>query len=320
MRLGGLVIVGSVLALLMAPGGVRAGESTGTGGDWSASQRSLTQSDIRRLQDAAYDVGREVSRLRARDARLADQLQDELDDLRDEITYLKVKLRRERTVARSEYTDVRDRLEALRSRAVDGDARRSMPPSGRQPELASGESVSGGSRPVAGRTTSQRGEIPVGQELDVRLLDSLSSGRNEVEDRFTATTLVDLQIDERVVIPAGSELRGVVSSVIRAGRLERTGKLTVSFDQITISGRTYPLRGTVTEALQSEGLRGEAAKIGTGAGVGAIIGGILGGFKGALAGILIGGGGVIAATEGKDVELPSGTVLRVRLDSPPEIR
>ena len=32
--------------------------------------------------------------------------------------------------------------------------------------------------------------------------------------------------------------------------------------------------------------------------------------------ILIGGGGTIAATEGKDVELPAGTVLRVRVDSP----
>ena len=42
----------------------------------------------------------------------------------------------------------------------------------------------------------------------------------------------------------------------------------------------------------------------------------LGGAKGALAGILIGGGGTIAATEGKDVELPSGTVLRVRMDAP----
>ena len=60
-------------------------------------------------------------------------------------------------------------------------------------------------------------------------------------------------------------------------------------------------------------------RIGTGAGVGAIIGGILGGAKGALAGILIGGGGTIAATEGKDVELPPGTVLRVRLDSALEL-
>jgi len=58
-------------------------------------------------------------------------------------------------------------------------------------------------------------------------------------------------------------------------------------------------------------VRGEAGKIGAGAGVGAIIGGILGGVKGALAGILIGGGGTVAATTGKDVELQPGTVLRM---------
>jgi hypothetical protein len=46
-----------------------------------------------------------------------------------------------------------------------------------------------------------------------------------------------------------------------------------------------------------------------------VLGAILGGTKGALAGILIGGGGVTAATDGKDVELPAGTVLRVRLDT-----
>ena len=34
----------------------------------------------------------------------------------------------------------------------------------------------------------------------------------------------------------------------------------------------------------------------------------------------IGGGGTIAATEGKDVDLPVGTVLRVRLDSPLDLR
>jgi hypothetical protein len=29
---------------------------------------------------------------------------------------------------------------------------------------------------------------------------------------------------------------------------------------------------------------------------------------------------VIAATEGKDVEIPSGTIIRIRLDSPVRIR
>jgi len=31
---------------------------------------------------------------------------------------------------------------------------------------------------------------------------------------------------------------------------------------------------------------------------------------------MIGGGGTIAATEGKEVQIPQGSVLRVRLDSP----
>jgi hypothetical protein len=80
------------------------------------------------------------------------------------------------------------------------------------------------------------------------------------------------------------------------------------------------MRATVTQAIESEGIRGEKEKIGIGAGAGAVIGAILGGVKGALAGILIGGGGTIVATEGKDVELPAGTVLRVRLDSPLQLQ
>jgi hypothetical protein len=162
--------------------------------------------------------------------------------------------------------------------------------------------------------------VPVGTEFDVRLQNSLSSATAQVEDRFEATTVVDLKRGDRVVVPAGSVLRGVVSSVNKAGRVERKGSLTVAFDRITIDGRSRPIRATVEQALESEGIKGETGKIGTGAGVGAIIGGILGGVKGALAGILIGGGGTIAATEGKDVELPAGTVLRVRLDSALDVK
>ncbi len=80
------------------------------------------------------------------------------------------------------------------------------------------------------------------------------------------------------------------------------------------------MRGTVTQAIESEGIKGEAAKIGAGAGVGAIIGGILGGVRGALAGILIGGGGTIVATEGTDAKLEAGDVLRVRMDTELDVR
>ena len=148
----------------------------------------------------------------------------------------------------------------------------------------------------------------------------LSSDTAQVEDRFTATTVADLYQGTDVLIPAGSTLRGVVSSVQNATRTQRKGSLTVAFDQVTVRGRTYPMHGVVTQALESEGIKGEVAKIGAGSAVGAIIGGIIGGGKGALLGVLIGGGGTIAATEGKDVKLDPGTILRVRLEEPLQVR
>jgi hypothetical protein len=281
----------------------------------ASAQQSVSSSDIQRLQDQVYQAGSEVTRLRSTDSSQAARLETELDDLRDEVVYLKVKLRKDGVVSRSEFADVRDRIQTLRSRAR-GD---SNTQEGQwRPEIQPGSNES-----ARGRSTSEpapsRSTIPVGQEIDVRLQTELTSDTAQVEDRFEATTVVDLYRGNDVLIPAGSVMRGIVSSVNRASRTDRKGSLTVAFDQVTVNGRSYPLRGTVTQALESEGIKGEVGKIGAGAGVGAVIGGILGGFKGAIAGILIGGGGTIAATEGKDVELPAGTVLRVNLDSPLEL-
>ena len=163
---------------------------------------------------------------------------------------------------------------------------------------------------------TRRGELPVGQELDVRLQEPLSSKTATVEQRFEATTAVDLMQDGRVLVPAGSMVRGVVRAVDDADRVDRTGRLTLGFDQMVVNGREYPIRGMATQVFQSGGIREEAATVGTAGGVGAIVGGIIGGLKGALIGAIVGSGGVIAATEGKDVELPSGAIVRIRLDSP----
>lgn len=261
----------------------------------AVAQTRVSAADIQKLQDEVSQASDDVSRLRD-----GGKLQAELDDLRDEVTYLKVKLRKEGRVSTDEYQDLRSRLQSLRSRALGRpDDRRAPQTSGPPVESSSG--------------------IPAGQEIDVRLQTRLGSATAQVEDRFEATTVVDLYRGNDVIIPAGSIVRGVVRTVDPATRTQRRGQMTVSFDQITIGGRTYPMRGTVVEALKSEGMKGEAGRIGAGAGVGAIIGGILGGVKGALLGILVGGGGTIAATDGKDVVLEPGTVLRVRLDTPPDI-
>jgi hypothetical protein len=163
---------------------------------------------------------------------------------------------------------------------------------------------------------SERGVIPVGQEIDVRLQTALSSRTAKPEQRFEATTAVDLVQDGTVLVPAGSVMRGYVSSVSPAGNIDRSGSMTLAFDQLTIRGRSHDMRGMATQAFESGGIREEAGTVGAAGAVGAIVGGLIGGVRGALIGAAVGAGGVIAATEGKDVTLPSGTILRVRVDTP----
>jgi outer membrane lipoprotein SlyB len=114
-------------------------------------------------------------------------------------------------------------------------------------------------------------------------------------------------------------MRGIVSPVSPATRTNRTAQMTLTFDQVTINGVVYPMRGTLMQALSTSGAK-EAAKVGTAAGIGAIIGGILGGGQGAAIGAGIGGGGIVAATPGSQVQLEQGTTLRVRLDAALQVR
>ncbi len=311
--------------------------------------QNITAVDIQRLQDQVYAATGDVYRMRNTNTDGSARLQTDLDDLHDEVVYLKVKLRKEGSVSRYEYNDLQTRIQDLRARARGdrGNTSTSTSNSGNSGGwttnsdaggtatsgsrggygTGSNTGVSGGviddrNRNDQGTTSRSSGNsaIPDGQEVDVRLNSELSSETAQVEQRFEATTAADLYRGNEVIIPAGSTMRGVVSSVEKATRTQRKGSVTVAFDQITIRGRNYPMRGTVTQALESEGIKGETAKIGAGAGIGAVIGGIIGGVKGALLGVLIGGGGTIAATEGKDVKLPPGTILRVRLDQPPAVR
>ena len=231
--------------------------------------------------------------------------EQELREIEDDLAYLRVKARRGETVTNRERRDLNDRIDRFMVRMNRG---------------TSSSTTGVGSRPPRqGRYGSSQSrtnrELPAGSEVDVRLITRLSSDDAQVEDRVEATTMVDLYQGDDLLVPAGSMIEGYVSSVDRASRTDRKGSLTVMFTKLTVNGRARDVRAYVTQALESEGLKGEAERIGAGAGIGAIIGGILGGVKGAITGILIGGGGVIAATEGKDVHLEPGTVLRVRFDT-----
>jgi hypothetical protein len=234
----------------------------------------------------------------------------DLNDIRDELGYLRVKQRRGEAVTRTDRQRLSDHLDRFMNRTArnSGTLDRDRDRTGRYDRNTDRSNERVGS--VQGRL-----QIPAGTEVDVRLQTGLTSDTAQVEDRVEATTLIDLYDGNQLLVPAGSLLTGWVTSVDRASRTDRKGSLTVEFNRLRVNGRIYDTRAYVTQALESEGIKGETGRIGAGSAVGAIIGGILGGVKGAIAGILIGGGGVIAATEGKDVHLPEGTVLRVRFDS-----
>jgi hypothetical protein len=164
--------------------------------------------------------------------------------------------------------------------------------------------------------SGQSGSIPVGQEIDVRLRQTLSSENAYLEQRFETTTVVDLVQDGRVLVPAGSVVKGIVADVDKAGRVDRDGSLTLTFDRMSVRGREHDIRATATEVFESRGIRDDAGIAGVGAGVGAVVGWVISGVKGAILGAVIGAGGTIAATEGKDIELPAGSIVRIRMDSP----
>jgi hypothetical protein len=259
-----------------------------------------TSTDSRRLDQLRQDVQTELRRADEQPTTASARMRSQLEDLRDEVGYLRVLQRRGETIQDREYRQLESRLQSIRQELRATNAR---------------PGVGTTARSGAGAGARYAYEIPVGTEMDVRLQQELSSETAAVEDRFEATTVVDLYDDERLIVPAGSVMRGVVSEVDKASRTDRRGALTLSFDQLTTNGQTYDIRASVTEALEA-GVSGEVGKIGAGAGIGAILGGILGGTQGAIAGILIGAGGTVLATEGNDVDLPVGTVMRVRFDSP----
>jgi hypothetical protein len=264
----------------------------------SAFAQAVTAAELSRLETAYNVVAGQVTALKKVDLTLAMASEKTLADIQDDLTYLKVKQRRENNVTPSDVKELGDRIETLRLKTQTSTIKA-------QP-IMSGEPV------------EKVYNVPVGTEMDVRLQTPLSSETAKIEQRFEATTLVDVSAVGTVVIPAGSVVRGFVSSVRPAGRLERKGSITLSFDEMVVGGKHPPMRASVVQALDGK-MGDDRGRIGAGAAVGAILGGIMGGGKGMLAGILIGGGGTIAATDGADAELPVGTILRIRLDQPLEV-
>ena len=161
--------------------------------------------------------------------------------------------------------------------------------------------------------------VPQGTFIEIALNSSLNSGGNNVGDDFTARVTEPVVVGDRVVIPAGSTVRGTVQAVTPAKRGAGNASMTLAFQRIDLpGGYSTNMIASLSERSASKKKR-NAGIIGGSAAGGALLGRILGkDTKGAVVGSIVGGAigtGVVLSKEGAQVNLPAGTELAIQLDS-----
>ncbi|HYL97238.1 MAG TPA: fibronectin type III domain-containing protein [Terriglobales bacterium] len=172
--------------------------------------------------------------------------------------------------------------------------------------------------------------VPAGTEIDATLQDALSSKTAKTGDTFTAVVAQPVHAaNGEVAIPAGTVINGEVTEAEQGKTLPTVrgkGRLAFRFKDITLpSHRSFPVEATLLsvhdkkagsegEVTSSTGGKTVAKDVGIGAGLGTVAGLI---FGGALKGLAIGaiaGGGYVLATQGKDVDIPAQSGMKLRLD------
>jgi hypothetical protein len=187
-------------------------------------------------------------------------------------------------------------------------------------ESAPAESIAAASNvlPVVQEVT-----LPAGTALPLRLETTVASDASSVEDTVRATLRQPLVLDDKQVLPVGTDVSGVVTAARRSAKVKGRALVAFRFTRLTVDEESYPIRTRVI-SRQAPGTKAKDAKtIGIPAAGGAVVGGIIGGKKGAaIGGAAAGGAGtaVVLSTRGKEVRLPAGTNITARLSEPLTVR
>jgi len=182
--------------------------------------------------------------------------------------------------------------------------------------------------PLRGRIST----IPKGTSMLIKLDEPLSSFSTQFGQNVSAKLENDVFMNDTVAIPAGSEVIGQVTNVSPSGRLGKHGEIEIKFHSVkTPDGSMVPIRGHVVTSDDTGILRGNSYSMDVvkgvgiaagGTGLGAVTGTALGGVLGvAGTGAVLGTGlGAVAGItyaatrKGKDVIIPSGARLSVKMD------
>jgi hypothetical protein len=162
--------------------------------------------------------------------------------------------------------------------------------------------------------------LNAGTLIPIRLIDSLTTERNNPGDTFAATLDQPLVVDGLVIAEKRSRVEGRIVNADKGGKVKGVAELSLELTRIHLSDGQVINVHTDSFEKHAESTRGtDATKVGAGAAIGAIIGAIAGGGKGAAVGAGAGGGvgaGDVLLTRGKPATLASETRITFRLDQP----
>ena len=189
---------------------------------------------------------------------------------------------------------------------------------------------------IVGYVPSPSNELAEGTNIRARLIDTLSTKETNAGAAFKAQVATDVYKDGRIIIPAGSELRGRVVSVTQGHHFGPSATLRLRPDVVILpDGTAYHLYGQVVESkapntrTDSEGgiqpsshLKKNALEYGAGAGTGAIVGAKIAGPHGAVIGSLVGAGVItvhLLMQHPEMAEVPAGSVVTFSLTEPMDL-
>jgi hypothetical protein len=167
-------------------------------------------------------------------------------------------------------------------------------------------------------------EVPAGTILEAELLTPLSTETNNVGDGFAAEIFEPVVIGNRVVIPAGTRVRGEVTETVSAKKMRGQAAIVLQFNKLKLPNEdVVRITAILSEKGKKIGKR-TAGIVGGSTGGGAILGKIIGkdtksALIGAAAGAAI-GTGIAATREGQELELPRGTGMAFELTEPAQVQ
>jgi hypothetical protein len=169
--------------------------------------------------------------------------------------------------------------------------------------------------------------IPAGTRLPIVLDTAVDSATSRVEQSVLGHLSHPIVVRGQTVLPQGTGVSGVVTDATRSGKVKGRAHVAVRFDTLTVRetniNERYRIETTAIGRTAAATKKKDATEIGVPAAGGAIIGGLIGGKKGAVLGGAAGGGAgtaVVLSTRGKEVSLPKGTALTLRLSEPVTVK